>query len=160
MVSPNSTTLPAKKFMTRTIVSIMSKATVTYAASLMKKKEISSLIVGHERKPVGIITERDLVRKILSEGLSPSTHIIDIMSTPLIYIESEDSILDATDLMIEKGVRKIAVKENGRVVGIITATDLLQLITSLTENDLRKVYQNFLIKIYDLELRPAENVVV
>lgn len=138
----------------------MSEATITYAASLMKKKGISSLIVGQKGKPVGIITERDMVRKILAEGIPSSAKIVDIMSTPLLYVNSENSILDAADLMIENGVRKIAVKENDRVVGIITATDLLQLISALTEYDLRKVYQNFLIKIYDHELRPAENIVV
>ncbi len=159
-MSTQRSTLPARQFMTRTIVSIMSEATVTYAANLMKKKGISSLIVGQEGKPAGIITERDMVRKILAEGESSAITIAEIMSTPLLYVNSHDSILDAADLMIENGIRKIAVKENNRVVGIITATDLLQLISALTEYDLRKVYQNFLVKIYDHELRPAEIIVV
>jgi len=74
---------------------------------------------------VGIVTDRDFATKIAAKNLPFDTPVEKIMSSPLITINHNEPISDAAEIMTSKKIRKLAVTENGKVVGIITSTDLV-----------------------------------
>ena len=114
-----------KDIMTKVIVTIEHTKNVIDAAKLMSEKVISSLFVVMDGEPIGIVTERDFVKKICAVGISPSeTKILDIMSKITITAEPETPIDVAVQRMINHKIRRLPVIDNGKIVGIITVTDL------------------------------------
>jgi len=102
---------------------------VMYAAGIMKERARGSLIVVDAGRPVGIVTERDIVRRLVAEGRSATaTKVGDIMSTPLISVGPEATVSAAVKIMYENGIRRLPVIENDRVIGIITSTDLARVL--------------------------------
>jgi signal-transduction protein with cAMP-binding, CBS, and nucleotidyltransferase domain len=87
---------------------------------------VGCLIVVSGEKPIGILTERDLVKKIVAKATDPqAVKVGDVMSSPLVTISPEASLRDAASLMLKSGVKRLPVTSNGRLVGIITDTDLV-----------------------------------
>jgi len=108
-------------------VTVSPEDTVQHAATLMKKHRIGNCIVVLE-KPIGIITESDIVRKVVSEGKnSQETLIKEIMTSPLLIIDPYIDIDDAARTMAKCNIRRLPVIENGQLVGIITAKDITRL---------------------------------
>ncbi|WP_298629576.1 CBS domain-containing protein, partial [uncultured Thermus sp.] len=98
-------------------------ATVEEAARRMRQEGISSLLV--EGEPLGILTDRDLRNRVLAEGLSPSTPVAQVMTTPLFTLPAETPIYEALAAMVERGIHHLPLTEGGKVVGVVTHTDLL-----------------------------------
>ena len=127
-----------EKIMVRDVITISPESTLHEAAKLMGEKHIGSLIVVKYDTPVGIITERDLLREVVKreidlekDWLVGGTSIKDekveeIMSYPLISISLTSTVKQASQMMIEKKIRRLAVGEAGKMVGIITASDLIR----------------------------------
>src|ERR671930_1328388 len=116
------------EIMTEKLETLSSSATAQEAAKKMRDKNVSSLVViDSNQKAMGIVTERSLVRKIcINDSRSSSILIQDIMSSPLITIDSNSPVEAAADVMMQNKVRHLLVVENndiGRPVGIITPTD-------------------------------------
>ncbi len=112
------------------VVTIASETTVREAASLMDRRRCSCLVVARENTAIGIVTERDLVRKVLALGVDSAKVLIsDIMSTPLITISPKATIIEAAEKMSEYLVRRLVVVDvNGVLVGLITAADIARLL--------------------------------
>jgi CBS domain-containing protein len=109
------------------VVTIEPNATVKEAATLMNMHEIGCLIVVDHEKPVGILTERDMLKRIICESKhSKTTKVVNLMSKPLIVASSDMRAGDAAKLMFERNIKKLPVVENGRLVGLVTLTDLLR----------------------------------
>jgi flavin prenyltransferase len=103
-------------------------ATVMEAAKLMALEDRGSIVVLDNGSPMGIVTERDLFKKVVAIGLLPGDVLVrDIMSSPLISIGPEESLKGAAKLMAEKEIRRLPVTENNKLVGILTAADLARL---------------------------------
>ena len=99
--------------MSSKVVTVDRNATVKAAASLMTKRKCSCLVVLNENAAIGIVTERDLVRKILAADVDPSKVLIsDVMSTPLVTIDSSSSVLAAAEKMSEYLIRRLAVVDD------------------------------------------------
>ncbi len=114
-----------KNIATREIVSIEADQTVKSAARLMSKRGIGSLMVTSNGKPVGIVTERDILTRVIAEGVEPAkAQVKAVMSSPLITIKEDASLADATILMHLKKIRHLFVVDGGQVVGILTDRDL------------------------------------
>lgn len=109
--------------------------TVALAARMMKERARGSLIVVDDRKPIGIITERDLVRRIIAEDKSTTTKVGDIMSEPLISVGPEATVSSAANVMYKNGIRRLPVIEEGRLLGIVTSTDLARALQRESEKD-------------------------
>ncbi len=148
-MSKDASKIPVKGFMTKAIISIDAATGANVAAKMMEKAGVGSVIVTENKKPIGIVTERDFAVRIVAYAYPTHTKITQIMSSPIIHVTPNESVLDVADLMATKKIRKIPVIENDEAIGIITASDMLNLFTLLTEEDLKKIYSNFLIKIYD-----------
>jgi CBS domain-containing protein len=98
-------------------------------SNLMKEGKVSSIIIiDQNRKPIGIITERDIVRRVISDGKDPKiTKATDIMSKPLITVEENTHLYDATKKMVKHKIRRLPViKVNNILVGIVTVTDIIR----------------------------------
>lgn len=118
---------PLAIMMSRDIRSIEPDATLAEAAKLLRDSGVGALLVSGPGEYIGVISETDLVRKAMASGLDPAKeHVRNVMSSPVISIEIERSAHDASDLMAEKGIRHLAVTQDGQVVGIVSVRDLLR----------------------------------
>lgn len=115
------------------LVTIYPQSTAQEAAKRMRSKKVSSLVVVEKGDaPVGIVTERDLVRNVCSRDISSDSVLIqEIMSSPIVTIDVDASIEQAADKMIQNKVRHLLITENDRIYGIITPSDFT---IYLTEN--------------------------
>jgi len=114
----------------RTIISIDSKAKAKDAARLMVEKGIGSLVANRDGLPFGIVTERDLVEKIVADATDPSKlTVADIITAPLATIEATGSLIDAARKMVEKQVKRLVVTEHDKIIGIVSQTDLVASMT-------------------------------
>ena len=127
--------LSVRDIMTVDVKTAPPDATVSDILRIMMENNIGSVvIVGPRREVLGIITERDLIRKVLLKGLNPrETRAEEIMSKPVITIEPDASIQEAANLMKEKGIGHLPVVENGRVVGIVAEGDIILLAPEFLE---------------------------
>ncbi|MHB8701782.1 MAG: CBS domain-containing protein [Nitrososphaerales archaeon] len=114
--------------MTRDVATIDASKRACDAARLMADRHVGCLIVVNsspDGRGIGIITERDLVWKLLAESFDPSNVLVsDVMTTPLVTISSDKTLESAAKVMTEFRVRRLPVVDGGALVGIITATDL------------------------------------
>jgi len=112
--------------MSKDVATIGPNATMAEAAKVMGEKHIGSLVVLEKGEPKGIVTERDLLSKILAKGLDPAQiKVKAVMSSPLITIKPTAKIKEAAQTMIEKKGRLVVLRE-GKLTGIITAADLIK----------------------------------
>lgn len=102
-------------------------ATASDAAQQMRAAKVGALLVREGTCYLGIISEADLVRKVLAESLVPADTLVRlVMSAPLITIDVTASAHDASDVMAQLGIRHLAVVEGGEVAGILSVRDLLR----------------------------------
>jgi len=113
--------------MSSPVVSVLPTDSVFEAASRMMSHGVGAVVVESGGRPEGIVTERDLIKRVLIEGKDPKRVACrEIMSRPLVTIDPEASILKAVTLMKEKEIRRIVVVKGGRMVGIVTEKELIK----------------------------------
>lgn len=123
-----------QEIMTKSPRTGTSDMTVKQAAQVMRSARVGSLIILEGGKPIGILTERDLMNKIVAEGKSPGrVKVAQAMSQPLIYVTPTDRITDAAEKMSRSRVRRLPVVKGEKLVGIITENDILRLSPALIE---------------------------
>ena len=114
-----------RDIMSNSLISADPSTTVYQIAKLMEKGGVGAIIVKKDNIPAGIITDRDFAIKIASQKYPLDTPVHKVASYPLQTINANESILVAADLMSSKKIRKLAVVENEKVVGIVTSTNLV-----------------------------------
>ena len=103
------------------------KNTAQELAVLMNRYQIGCVIIVDEEQPVGIVTERDIMKRVVSKGIPPkSLKAVDVMSKPLITATPWMPAGDAAKAMLKWNIKKLPVVEKGRLVGVVTFTDLLR----------------------------------
>lgn len=108
--------------------------TVQQAAMHMRSERIGSLVVMKDGRPVGILTERDIVNKVVAENEQATKITVgSIMSVPLIFIDPDELVSVAAKMMSQRKVRRLPVVKGGRLVGMLTENDVLSLSPSLIE---------------------------
>lgn len=111
--------------MTKDVVAVDENMTALDAARLMTEKGISSLIIEKDHAPVGIISERDFVKKICLKDMQPSTiNVGSMMSKIQTYASPDTPVEVAVQRMVNHKIRRLPVISDGKVIGIITVTDL------------------------------------
>jgi len=131
-----------KKYMTKTVNTLDYNATVMEAANIMAADMDYEgyVIILQKGKPIGMVTERDLVNKVIVEGLDPAkTNVADVMSTPLITIDPDDDLLKATQIMKDQNVRKLVVVRDEIIYGIITAKKISQNVQDYVDRSIRDI---------------------
>lgn len=115
-----------KEIISNSIYAIDSQKTVLEAANIMKDYGRGSLIVYEGTNPHGIVTEKDLIRRVLAENLPNTMRVEEVMSKPLITVEADMDIRDAARLMLGRKIRRLPVEEDGRLIGMVNSNDILR----------------------------------
>ncbi len=114
-------------YMAKSVRSISEETTLREAGQALQKWKIGSVLVKSGDEFVGYITETELTGEVVASGTDPvTTTVKTCMREPLITIETSDSIVDAVRMMKEKGTRHLAVTESGRVIGVVSVSDVLR----------------------------------
>jgi CBS domain-containing protein len=118
-------TLKVEDVMTMDVITIDENASVKEAAETMSQNEIRCVIAARKGKAIGIITETDLLKRVIVEGKNAKkTKIGEIMSSPLEVVAPDTSLEDALQLMLEKKIKKLAVVEKKHLLGLVSLTDI------------------------------------
>src|SRR5512135_943087 len=117
----------ARDIMSNTVVTMESSESAVDIAKIMEKNKVSSIIITKDQKPIGIITERDLVSKIISQNKKPSeVKIADIASSPLVVVSPLTPVDEVAEKMIDRKIRRVVVVDMDQPIGIITVTDFVK----------------------------------
>ena len=125
----DSNLILVQDIMTKAIISVNTETTVFQVAKMMEQGGIGAVLVKKDGHLSGIITDRDCATKIVSHNLPSNTPVEQIMSSPLITINYDESISAAAERMTSKKIRKLAVTDNGQIIGLVTSTDLVTQLT-------------------------------
>ena len=118
-----------RDIMNKSIISVDKGDTIRSAIKMMVHGEFGAVVVKEKDYPIGILTERDILKSIANEEMNPEGKVEKIMSTPLISVESSASIGEAADIMLTNNIRRLLVKEKDEYVGIISQRELQRFIT-------------------------------
>jgi CBS domain-containing protein len=121
-----------KDFKTTNVITIDVNRSVLEAAKLMHQQDVGDLVVMDGIAAKGIVTERDLVRRVLAMKKSLDTKVSDVMSDPLITIDQDAPLRDAARLMVKYKIRRLPVKKETVLVGIIAASDFARHLSKKT----------------------------
>jgi CBS domain-containing protein len=123
-----------KEAMKTNIAKVEPTITVLEAAILMKKRRIGNVIVVEKKRPIGILTESDILKKVVAEGKHAKDVLVkDVMSTPIIVIDPYVTLDEAVKTMGKCNVRRLPVIENNELIGIITQKDISRMSPILHE---------------------------
>ena len=119
---------PLAVMMSRRILSVTLSSRVVQAARILRDSKVGCLLVsGDHDRYIGIVSETDLVRKVVAGEKDPGRVLVsEVMTSPIITIEIDRSAHEASDLMAERGIRHLGVTEDGRIVGMLSVRDLLR----------------------------------
>jgi signal-transduction protein with cAMP-binding, CBS, and nucleotidyltransferase domain len=127
--------LVVREAMSSPVIDTKENSTIVETSKLMQKNRVGAIIILKEDdKPVGIVTERDIVNRVVAEGHDPKEILAKhIMSSPLRVVNAETSLLEAISLMDKKGIRRLGVNYKDKLVGIVTDRDILRLMPTIVE---------------------------
>jgi CBS domain-containing protein len=119
--------LTAKDALEKSFLSLKASTSASEAARLMKSSHHGFVVVIDEKgKPIGIVTEWDYLSKVTGEGKDASRLTLeDLMTTNLVSVKAEESLDSVAQIMSEKGVRRLLVMQEGKVIGVVTARNVL-----------------------------------
>ena len=147
--------IKAEDVMVKEVVILEENDSVKKAAEIMAQLDVSAIIVAAEGKTKGILTERDILKRIVAEGKnSRKTKVKDIMSSPLVTIEPSTDLEEAARLMFEKKIKNLPVSHENRLIGLINLQDIcriqpeiLRLLRQVMEppKNLKKVLRYYII---------------
>ena len=112
--------------MSAPVIQVAPDATVALALRTMIDRDIGSVVVAEGESAVGVFTERDLTRRILDDSSLLDRKVHEVMSSPVTTVGHDDEVVFVFRLMNEKGIRRLPVVQDDRLVGIVTERDLLQ----------------------------------
>ena len=116
-----------KDIMAVNVVTMPPDATILDVSKSMSEMDIGSIIIVDKDRPVGIITEADIVRRVIAgEKDTKATTASEIMSSPIIHVEPGTGLTDAMRVMAKSNIRRVAVLKNNSLAGIITSRDILR----------------------------------
>jgi len=144
----NAKTICVKDIMTKNVISVDSSVTVKDAAQMMEDTRVGAIVVTENNTPIGILTDRDFTIKIAAHEYPLTTPVKQVMSHPLYSITPGESVWMIADFMYSIGIRKLPVIDDNQLVGIVTATDVVNQFANATEDKVRRMFHHSLAKIY------------
>ncbi len=121
----SSMSLKVEDVMVKEVITLDDESTTKEAADIMNKFEIGCLIAVRKGKAVGIITERDLLKRVVAEAKDANrTKVKDIMTSPLVVVEPDMELEEAVKMMFQMKIKKLPVVDGKRLVGLVTLTDI------------------------------------
>ncbi len=138
-----------KDVMKTNVISIDSSNSIKDAACKMDDSNVGCVIITKENSPVGIITERDFVKRIAAKNKDLSSPLSEVMSSPLTTINSDETVWEAAEKMKQNGIHKLPVLEENKVTGIITTTDLVEICSMGSDSSMRDICDQILMRMKD-----------
>jgi len=117
------------------------------AAKLMDKKDIGCIIVTKNQLPVGILTERDFVKRIAAKEIPLTASLEKVMSSPLIEIDSNETVWEAAQIMKTNNIHKLLVKQDNQIIGIVTTTDLIKICSIGSDSEMRRICDQIITRM-------------
>ena len=147
-------TLRVEDVMVKEVITIDEEMTIKEAAEVMNKFEIGCLIAVGKGKADGILTERDLLKRIVAEGKDAAkTQVKDVMTSPLVVTDPSMDLAEALKLMFQMKIKKLPVVDEKRLVGLVSLTDIArfqpQMITILKQLAARQEAPKSMQKVID-----------
>jgi CBS domain-containing protein len=121
--------MDVRDVMNKSLITVEKDDTIRLAIKKMVHGEFGAVVVTENDTPIGIVTERDILKSIANEMMEPENKVEIVMSTPLIDVNSSASIGEAAEVMLTNNIRRLMVKENNEYVGIISQRELQRFIT-------------------------------
>ena len=125
--------------MKKKVISIDETKTIKEAASLMNKAKIGSIIITKDDIPAGILTERDFVTKIAVEEIPLSVSLSQVMIKPLLVVALNQTVWEAAEIMKNMEVHRLAVQEGGKIIGMVSTTDLIKICSIGSDSNLKRI---------------------
>jgi CBS domain-containing protein len=113
-----------REVMTETVVTAPPDLSVREIAEMMRERNVGSVVLIDEQRPVGFLTDRDLTVSVLADGRDLGDHAADHASSPVITANAEMQVEEAAELMVRHGVRRLVIVEGERLTGILTLDDI------------------------------------
>jgi CBS domain-containing protein len=113
-----------REVMTESVVTAPPQRTVREIAELMRERNVGSVVLIDERRPVGFVTDRDLAVSVIADGRDLGDHAADHASSPVITARPEMHVEEAAELMVRHGVRRLVIVDGDRLTGIVTLDDI------------------------------------
>jgi CBS domain-containing protein len=118
-------------WMSKPVRRVAKTETLRAAIKIMDENNIGVLPIVENDKPIGVLTERDILRRVVAKNIDlDKTKVMDMMTKDPITINYDASILEATRLMSENNFRHLLVLKNGKIVGIVTAKDVIEVMSA------------------------------
>ncbi|MBS7653073.1 MAG: CBS domain-containing protein [Candidatus Bathyarchaeia archaeon] len=116
--------------MSSPVITIDGEASIREGAQLMRDRKIGCLIVTIHERPEGILTERDILERVVAQNRDiNNTRVREVMSAPLITVHRRMGILEAMRIMRRRNIRRLVVMENHTLLGIVTERDIIRGVT-------------------------------
>ena len=110
--------------MTETVVTAPPQRTVREIAEMMRERNVGSVVLIEQERPVGFLTDRDLAVSVLADGRDLGDHAADHASSPVITATADQGVEEAAELMVRHGVRRLVIVDGERLTGILTLDDI------------------------------------
>jgi len=121
--------------------------TIKEASQTMDKLNIGCIIVTKGNIPVGILTERDFVKRIAVKEIPLTSSLDKVMSSPLIAIGPDETVWEAAQIMKTKNIHKLPVRENDQIIGIVTTSDLVKICSVGSDSEMRRICDQILTRM-------------
>ena len=138
-----------KDVMKTNVISIDSSKTIKDAACMMDDSNVGCVIITKDNAPIGILTERDFVKRIAAKNKDLSSPLSEVMSSPLTTINSDETVWEAAEKMKHDRIHKLPVLDDNKVSGIITTTDLVEICSMGSDSSMRDICDQILMRIKD-----------
>ena len=133
------------------VVTVNSSMTVMDTAKIMDDAGIGCVVVIENNIAVGIVTERDFVKRVISRGIPTTTPIKQVMSSPLIVVNPEENIWEVAELMKQRRIHKVPVVHQNLLVGIVTTTDLTRICSVGSDSEMRRITDQIILRMKSTE---------
>lgn len=136
-----------KDVMISNVATLDSSSMIKDAAKLMDEKNIGCVIVTENDLPIGILTERDFVKRIASKEKPLTSPLQDVMSSPLTSIDPDETIWEAAEKMKVNNIHKLPVIKENKITGIITTSDLVEICSVGSDSEMRRICDDILTRM-------------
>lgn len=136
-----------KDVMISDLATLDASTSIRDAAKLMDEKNIGCIIVTKSQLPIGILTERDFIKRITSKEKPLTASLEEVMSSPLIVIDPNEIVWEAAQIMKVNNIHKLPVKKDNQIIGIVTATDLVKICSIGSDSEMRRICDQIITRM-------------
>ena len=136
-----------KDVMISDLTTLDASTSIKDAAKLMDKNNIGCIIVTKNQLPIGILTERDFVKRVAAKEKPSTTSLEEVMSSPLIEVNLDETVWEAAQIMKTNNIHKLPVKKDNKIIGIVTATDLVKICSMGSDSEMRRICDQIITRM-------------